>query len=220
MRLCLRIWTLFLLAALVPAHHAGAQASRAESILQRVNANIGGLQDYEFLVDTDCRVGSKSEARSFRVWFKQPGMLRVKVLRGRSRGSEVVIASDGGIRGRKAGLLKSFVTRLDADDSRLRNLRGIPVSEFLWSTFYGRFRERAALPGARMTLLPRQNGGPHEIQLVYSDQGRSMREVVRVDPDTWFLQEHEVYDGTTRVDHAVFHGWKTNAGLREAFFRL
>jgi outer membrane lipoprotein-sorting protein len=212
---------LFITSALVCCRHAGAEEVGPEAILQRVDRQFGTLRDYECLVDTDCRAGSKQESRSFRLWYKQPGMLRARVLRGRSSGSEVVITSDGTIRGRKGGLLKPIVVRLSPDDGRIRNLRGIPISEFLWNVFYHRYSERAALPGARMILLPRQDSAaPYEISLTYSDQGRPMREVLRVDPAGWFLRELEIFDGSACVDRAVFHDWKMNPGLKDNWFRL
>lgn len=210
-----------ILAALTSDRPGGAEAANPEAVLQRVNEQFGALRDYECLVDTNCQAGSKQEVRSFRVWYKQPGMLRLKVLRGRSRGSEVVVANDGTIRGRKGGLLKPIVVRMDADDDRVRNLRGVPVSEFLWSAFYSRYRARTTLPGARLTLLPHQEGdAPYEIQLTYPDQGKSMREVLRVDPVRWFVQEREIFEGAACVDRAVFHDWKINAGLKDGLFRL
>jgi len=211
-----------LIAAVLTSDRPGrAEAANPEAVLQRVNEQFGALRDYECLVDTDCQAGSKQEARSFRMWYKQPGMLRLKVLRGRSRGSEVVVASDGTIRGRKGGLLKPIVIRMDAEDARVRSLRGVPVSEFLWSAFYSRYRARAAQPGARITLLPHQEAdAPYEIQLTYADQGRAMREVLRVDPVRWLVQEREIFEGATCVDRAVFHDWKVNGGLKDGWFRL
>jgi len=207
--------------AAAPARAAAEGALTPDEVFSRVNQRFSTLQDYECMADTECRAGKKQEVRSLQLWYKKPGMLRVKVLRGPSRGSEVVVSPRGEIRGRKGGFLKPVVIKLDEDDSRIRNLRGMPVTEFVWSTFYSGFRERAERAGAKLAVLPRRDPAGHvEVVLTSTAGGKSTREVLRFDPKLWLLEETEVFEGDTRVDYAVFHSFKTDTGLSDRLFHL
>ena len=209
------------LLGLAPSRPDAAELMTAETVFRRANEQFSSLQDYECVAETDCRVGGKAETAAFRLWYKQPGMFRVRVLRGRQRGSEVAFSQDGKIRARKGGILKPIVVRLNKDDDRLYNLRGVCITEFVWSTFYHRFRERASLPGARTALLPRKDSAsPYEVLLTYAHRGKNMRELYRVDPRSWIMLEGQVYEAGSRVDHVLFREIRTNTGVKESWFRL
>jgi len=193
----------------------------ADEVLRRAEAQFAGLTDYECEADAESRLGTKTETGSYRIWFRKPALLRVKVLAGRNRGSEVVLGDDGKVHGRKGGLLKAIVIRMSATDGRLRSLRGLPVTEFDWGSFYRKLRERGARLGAKTVLATRAGAqAPYELVLTYHDAGKSIREVYRIDPRLWVMTEGEVYEDHLRVDHVVFRDVRLNSGVSDRWFRL
>ncbi len=221
----LSLQVLFLVVPLLTGARLARAAAPAptspEELMRRVEARFRAIEDYQCLADLECRLGEKSESGSYQIWFKQPQCLRVKVLRGRSRGSDVVVDEQGKISGRKGGLLKPFVIRLRPDDSRIRSLTGMPLTQFDLGKFCRRFWEQSGRPDARTQLTPARGGGDsHEVSLTYAADGARMREIYRIDPFTLSVQEAEIYRDNVRTDRVVFRDIRFNTGVRDGFFRL
>ena len=212
----------FGLAVSLSAQAADAPPTTPEAVLRRAEERFRSLTDYRCRATLESQSGKKREVGEYQVWVKLPGMLRVHVDRGRGRGSDIAMARDGSIRGRKGGLLKAFVMGLDADDKRLRSIRGNPVTEFDWGSFYRKLRAHAALPGARLTLEPRpaNTAAPYVLVVTYSEGGKNYREFTRIDPSLWVMVSGDVYEGVVLVDHVEFRDIHFNTGLTDGFFRL
>jgi outer membrane lipoprotein-sorting protein len=210
---------LLLLASLASVDAAALMT--APDVMERAEQRFRTLSDYECLIDCEARAGKKVERGTYRVWFRQPSLLRVRVLQGQRRGSEVAMDERGQFRGRKGGLLKPFVVNLQPNDRRLYNVRGKPVTEFSFGSFYRTLRERAGKPGAAMTLA--QAGGgetPHTVALSFNDGGRKVRELYRIDPGAWTLTGGEVYEDGALVEQFTVRDLKVNTGVPEKWFRL
>jgi outer membrane lipoprotein-sorting protein len=205
---------------------AGVRATPAElvtpdSVVARGEERLRSLSDYECVVETSFRNGKKAEAGTARFWFKQPRMLRLNILRGNRKGSEVAIDRNGEIRGHKGGLLSSIVRRLEANDDRICNIRGAPVTELAWGAMYRRYRHSVGRPGARTLLTPRTDpNSPYELVVSYAEAGKPVREVYRVDPRLWVPVEGEVSEDNVQVEHVVFREIKLDTGIPENWFHL
>lgn len=198
-----------------------AEPMRPDEVLALAERRFQSVTDYQCVADAETRLGNKTSAGTYQVWFKKPAMLRTRVLRGNHRGSEVAMDREGQVRGRKGGILKAFVVRLSADDKRLRNLRGVPVTELDWGSFYRKCRERSTRPGARMTLAPRASPDlPYEVVVTYPTEGNRMREVYRIDPKLHVLVEGDIFENEVRVDHIAFREIQLDTGLSDGTFKL
>jgi hypothetical protein len=192
-------------------------------VAERLQARFERLADYECVMRTETRAAGKVEAGTFRFWYRKPGLLRLRVLKGRRKGSELVLGADGVLRGRKGGLLKPFSRRLSRSDSSLRSLRGQPAWELDFGSFLRAMRERLALPGSSASL---KAGSPQEplitLEVLYRPPGSStrLRDVWVVDPREWLLVSGDVFDGETRVDHIQFAEIRPDRGLSEDWFRF
>jgi outer membrane lipoprotein-sorting protein len=201
---------------------AGAQEGLTpDHLLARVEARIRSLQDYECVADCETRIGEKTDPGSCHIWYMSPGLLRVKGMKGRNRGAEVVMDNKGTIRGRKGGLLKPFVVKLKADDARVCNVRGTPVTALCWTSICRRLRERLGAPGARASLAPHsQPDAPYELSLVYTEGGRSMQERCRIDPSQWLPLEARLLEDGREVERVEYREIKLNTGLDADWFHL
>lgn len=221
---CLQAGWMCLLLALValPGHALDpGEAGTPEAVLARAETVFRDLQDYECVVESEARLGKRHESCIQRLWFKKPLQMRLRVLRGDHRGSEVALDARRKVRGHAGGLLKPFVLGVRFNDSRLKSLRGHHFSELNWGAFYATYRKHAALPQARSVLSRRTSTeAPYEIVLTYSRDGKATRELYRFDPRLWVLLEHEVYEGGERVDHTRFAEIRLNPGLKDSWFRL
>jgi hypothetical protein len=216
------VWPVLLGVLLSPLRlSTAAETVGPDEVIRRAEERFRTLNDYDCLADTDTRAGKKSASGTYHLWFKKPEMVRIRVIRGGHRGSEVAIDANGKVRGREGGLLKPFVVGLSKTDRRLRSIRGVPITELDWGSFYKTYHERAARAGAHTTLAPRASDeAPYLVTVTYTDKGLRMRETFRIDPMRWIMLEGEVFEEDVRVDHIVFREAHLDVGTSERFFRL
>lgn len=214
-------WIVLLAAALAPMRTFGAEEpASADDVIRRAEQRFAQLTDYECLADTDSRAGKKTAAGTYHLWFKKPEMLRLQVVRGDHRNSEVAVDRDGNVRGREGGLLKPFVVGLKKTDRRLRSIRGVTITQLDWGTFYRNYRAAAAQPGAKTELIRRPGSTLYEVAVTYTQGGTVMRQVYRIDPNRWVLIEADVFEDVVRVDHILFRDIRINTGIGDRWFRL
>lgn len=202
-------------AARLPA----AEANRAGEILDRAEQRFRSISDYECVIDYDCRLPERRESKLFRVWYRQPNLLRVRVLQGPGKGSEVAVDEKGRYRGRKGGLLKPIVVSLKPTDKRLQGLRGKSISEFNLGTVFQRCRGRLSEGGANMQVA-KSADSTKGVVLSFSENGRRVQETYLFDPDTWFLTSCSVLENGNLIETFDVQQLKVNTGLSADWFRL
>lgn len=200
---------------------AAAQSLTATAVIERAEARFRALKDYECTAELESRLGRKVDTGTCRFWFKQPRMLRAKITRGVGKGSEVAVDRAGTIRGRKGGLLKRFVRKMQESDPRLLTIRGASVMGLDWGSFFLKYHAGALRPGSRTVLAPRASAdAPYQIQLSYPDLGKRIREVYSFDPHQWVIVEGAVYEDDVRVEHVLFREIKLDTGVADSWFKL
>ena len=179
------------------------------------------LTDYECMVDIEARQGKKVEIGEGQFWFKQPRLLRLHVIRGSGKGSDVVVDTSGQIRGRKKGLLSFIVTRLKAGDRRIHNIRGTSMLELDWGSFFLRYHASTLRPDATVSMAARTDErAPYQVVITYPDLGKAVREVYSLDSQRWVILEGELYEDNVRMEHVVFREIKLDTGVDEKWFKL
>jgi len=198
-----------------------AQAPTAASVIQRGEERFRALRDYECMVDMESRLGKRVQTGTCQFWFKQPRMLRVKILRGDRKGSQVAVDGDGQIRGSKGGILGLIVRRMKTTDSRLLTIRGTSMMTLDSGSFFLKYHAAALRPDARVALAPHPDpNAPFQVVLTYANLGKSVREVYSIDPHRWVIVEGEVFEDETRVEHVVFRDIKLDTGTADGWFHL
>jgi hypothetical protein len=234
-------WLLVLsLAAMSPIAVAAPVPTAAE-IAARLQERFHQMQDYQCVMRSETRAGTKADALTLRIWYRRPGLLRLRVLRGRHRGSELLLGGDGVLHGRRGGLLRPFSERLDRSDPSLRSLRGLPAWEVDFGSFLHSMEQRISQPDSSKAV--HEAAGPtlvveveyDAIQTDTRDGAHSqpdssassaplhhtrLRDVWTVNPKDWLLVSGDVYDGTERVDHFEFSEVQVDTGLKESWFRF
>jgi outer membrane lipoprotein-sorting protein len=195
-----------------------AEPDRAQQILDRAEQRFRSIADYECVIDYECRLPDRVETKTYRVWYLQPKLLRVKVLQGPGKGSEVAMDEKGQFRGRKGGILKPFVVKLKPTDKRLQGLRGKSVTEFNLGTVYERCRGRCS-QGAEMQVA-KTTDATKGVVLSFNENGKRVQETYRFDPNSWFLTSCSVLEDGKLVESFEIDQLKVNAGLDSEWFRL
>jgi outer membrane lipoprotein-sorting protein len=214
---------LSLAAGLVPAAASAPVDLTPETVAEKLQHRFDQLTDYEAVMDTETRSGARVEAARFHVWYRKPGLFRLRVLRGRQRGSELLVEADGALRGRRVGLLRAFSRRLSRSDPSLRSLRGQPAWELDLGSFLRAMRQRMSQSGSSSTVQKPAPDGPNvrlEVRYHSPADGRPLRDEWTIDPRTWLLIVGEVYDGEQRVDRFEITEIKTDRGLPVSMFRF
>jgi outer membrane lipoprotein-sorting protein len=220
-----RALSMLLLLSLPPGTGAASQAGHAPAaVAARLQARFERISDYDCVMRTATRSGQKKvEAAAFHIWYRRPGLLRLRVLQGRHKGSELVMGADGTLRGRRGGLLRRFSRRLSRSDRSLRSLRGQPAWELDFGSFLRAMRQRLALPGSTAVVREPTAADPHlilEVRYRPPDAAGSLRDVWYVDPHTWLLARGNVFEGETQVDHFEITDIRIDQGLGERWFRF
>lgn len=210
--------------SLVCTLNAGAapgDPNTPQELLSKAEERLRSITDYRCFAEGQAILGEKRDGGSYRVWYRNPGLARIKVISGRSKGSEIAVDTKGQVRARKGGLLKPFVVKMKPDDRRLLSLRGISVCEITWPCFYRRWRESASRSGARVALASRSSReAPYEVVISFEHEGKQCREHYRIDPRLWVLTEAEMWENGQRVDQIRFSEVALDTGVEEDFFRL
>jgi outer membrane lipoprotein-sorting protein len=222
MRRCALCLAVALLAGGVASGSGAAEPLTPAAVKGRLQARLDGLTDYQCVLRTETKSGTRVERGEFQLWYRRPGYLRLRVVEGRRRGSEFVMGVDGTLRGRHGGLLRAFSRRLSRGDPSLRSLRGQPAWELDFGSFLRAMEERMSQPGSRSILHPAGGGDPEVILEVRyrSPGGEALRDIWGIDPRDWLLRRGDVFEGDQRVDHVEFTNIRTDVGLKESWFRF
>jgi outer membrane lipoprotein-sorting protein len=204
--------------ALGPLCPARSAAPGAEQVLARAEERFRSLTDYQCVAEVSARAGSKTESGSCRLWFKSPRMLRIHVLRGKERGSQVAVDEEGTLRGRKGGLLKPLVKKLRWTDKRLYSIRGALMTDLVWGSLFAKWRERASIPGARCSMSQPARDACYELSQTYTEGDRRFRVVYRIEPDSWLLTEGRLYEDDVEVERVAFRDIRINTGIEDDWF--
>jgi outer membrane lipoprotein-sorting protein len=194
-----------------------------ETVSAKLQQRFEQLTDYEAVMNTETRSGARIEAARFHVWYRKPGLFRLRVLRGRQRGSELLVEADGTLRGRRGGLLRPFSRQLSRSDPSLRSLRGQPAWELDLGSFLRAMRKRMAQAGSSSAVLKPAPSEPDlrlEVRYQSPADGHPLRDVWIIDPRTWLLVGGEVYDGEQRVDRFEITDFKPDRRLPLSMFRF
>ncbi len=98
------------------------------------------IETYECEYKTFQKKDNKKDTRTYYVYFKKPLWVRLKVLKGRNKGSEVMDNPEKNIvRGRRGGILRGIVLTLKPDDKKVVSIRGFKVYDAGISGIYIRF---------------------------------------------------------------------------------
>ncbi|MEN3044918.1 MAG: hypothetical protein ABDH37_06880 [Candidatus Hydrothermales bacterium] len=107
------------------------------SILIQINVDLiikecekkwESVNTYTCIYESYQKKDNEEDKRKYFVEFKKPLWIRLKVLEGKNKNSEVLYNPEKNIvRGRKSGMLRGIVLTLNPDDKRVISLRGFRV---------------------------------------------------------------------------------------------
>jgi outer membrane lipoprotein-sorting protein len=210
------IFVLFLTVGIAAGQAAASEAAEALRLVDRLQERLAQCRDYQCLITSYERKGGKEEERTYRLYVKDSRLVRVRILAGRDKNSEAALDASGRIRARKTGVLKAFPKTMNADDDRLRSLRGTPFWEAACHNFLKDLRLRMTKPGTRYAVEP--DGEQSDLLLLTIDPPGLAQEKVWVDPELMHVVRGERYEGGMLVNRFTVREVKENVGLNDGFF--
>ncbi len=123
-----------ILAPMLIADGAYADQLAPGVILSRAIEMCRNLDSYRCKLTLDLTRGKQAEHSEYYLYFKKPGLLRMYVIEGQTKGHSVLLRGDGTIRGRREGLFSVFPVTLRPDDTRLFDLWGRNFIHSDWVT--------------------------------------------------------------------------------------
>jgi len=132
--------------ALSPASGAGT-AKNFKDVLTAAVAKFEQIQDYQCLYESFASNGKKSETFLYKLYFSKPKLIRLEILRGRSKGT--ILLYDpvrNKVRFRiGSGLFTSLVLSMSPANKSLVDVNGHGVDHADWGWILGRHLEQVDL---------------------------------------------------------------------------
>lgn len=195
---------LFVLAA-AAACAAAPEAKTPAQLLAQMAAMAATLNDYEV-----SGVGESDGKRDvFKVYFLKPQLVRLDSERG-----QVSVQPNGTIRGRLGkgpfGMISQGIGR---DDQKLKDAEGVPFWDSHYAATVTRIQERLK-EGAKATLTSDSDAYRLEVR-----SGTTTWKYV-IDRKTLFFRENTRSAGDRTVETTRYSDFRSNTGLKPAFFKF
>jgi len=190
-----------------------------EDFLEDFKDAIDEKESYTFLMSIENWKGKKHEKIINRFYFKRPNLLRLEVLKGRRRGSVVLLNKDGKIRGRNSF---GLTLTLKPTNRRLQNIRGGTFLRASLSDKWSRINDQIMNKGCRATIKEEEWGEREVYRLhiyhnnTYDD---ATDEDLWVDEETFFILKNVIYVDDKIVSDVNWSEWETNTPLDDSLFR-
>jgi outer membrane lipoprotein-sorting protein len=219
--------TVLLLACL--AGLAGSPPAPAEDrfseCLERADRTFRALQSYQCLYEAFSSDGKRSESFLYEYAFRKPKIIRMKVLRGRNRGTILLYdQSRGKVRVRVgSGLLASLRVSLSPSSPKLVDLQGHGIDHSDWGWFIGQHRAQRGLFDSRELGREDVDGRPARVfELISKDTlcTRGIgREKVWFDSGRGLFVRYEVFsDRDALIQSGTFSRIVLDPALDPSFF--
>jgi len=200
-----------------------SQEKQPTAILQSVIQKWKSIQDYHCKMQSNNRLGDKTDKKKIEFWFKRKHQVRMQVLDGEKKGSALTRNDEGRIKGKKGGLLGVIAVTLDENDKRIFNLRGRKFYRADWGSVIAETVQRVK-SGWRLRRLGDEtfNGVPcFVLEATGKEPGSKVtRDMIWVDQTNHLVLRRKQYEGKTLVNEVAWWDIELNSNLDDDLFTL
>ena len=195
----------------------------AQEILNSIEEKVVSIEDYHYISKSIERLGDQTDEKVLDIWFKRPDLFRSLVVEGANEGGTVTQNRDGVIHGKKGGVLGLIVLTLEADDERIRGLRGRRFFETGWEQEVEEIKGRVT-DGWQLERLEDKRIDETDCYVLKvsgtSEDSAETEEQVWVDRDSYLLKRRQAYEGDTLVRDVVYTQIEINLDTPDEQFSL
>ncbi|MBM3460914.1 MAG: DUF1571 domain-containing protein [Armatimonadetes bacterium] len=222
--------TLILAAALLLTGLCPAHADAAANLQARALDAWSKITDYSCKIQSHVVKGSKTEDRSYLMYFKKPTLIRLDVITGTragDAGSVAVYTGTGKVAGHQGGVLSGINLELSIDDPKTTSIRGGRITDLPFSKQIGLIQKYQNAKGKLEVGAPTTISGHAATPLTLFSNNPSFimvneniaKEVIYLSNATGLPLQWDRYEADgTLVVHITFTDLKVNNGLQEALF--
>ena len=211
--------------ALSPAVRTGTAESFKE-VLGGALTRFGQIQDYHCLYESFAANGKKSETFFYKLYFSKPKLIRLEILKGRSKGTILLYDPDRKrVRLRVgSGLFSSLVLGMSPANKKVVDVNGHGIDHADWGWILGRHLEQADL-FTSSCLGEEPVGGrlSRVYELVSVDAARSSpiaREKIWFDVELNVITQFQLFDRDNNIfQSSTFTDIVLNPGLNKDLFK-
>ena len=191
-----------------------------KTFLNNFEKSVNRMNAYTFIMTSENWKGKRRERKVTKFYFKKPNLLRTEVLRGRKKGSIVVLNKDGKIRGRNRFGLR---LTLKPTDRRLQNIRG---STFLRANLLdkaARMNDQILEKGCKATLTEEAWEGKPAYRLhIYHDNTHddATDEDIWFEKETYLILKDIIYVNDKIVSDVTWRDQEVDIPLDDSLFEL
>ncbi len=207
------------LAALGEENGSRTQAAPILARLEQFEQRARAIQAYECLLDNEIHGEKDSKVGTYRIWFRQPELMRIKVVAGDNKGSEIVLTAGGGVRARAGGALRLIPISMTRTDRRLYDPRGHSAWDASFLKLHTRLKE-CLEKADQVQVTPLEAGNGHRVTLHFRQGVHKFRETWTLRPTGAPVERLEVEVDGRVVERTVFRDFRENPNLSPDFFKF
>ena len=198
-----------------------AGPSSARELVDRFRSVVNDINDYQVRLYEWCKSGPNYERRIIDLYFLQPRLIRMDILKGNrpfDDGSVGVYRGGSTVDGRKGGLLSGIAVTVPKKDGMATTARGLAFDESDLLSILGRLSinpEKLIVRFEERNLMYWL-----EIRSQSSSDGAAIREILAFDRNSFLPVFNEVYEGQELVQYAHWTNYILNAGLPDGLFQI
>ncbi len=191
-----------------------------KAFLNNLEDAINKMNTYKCVMVSEIWKGRRHEKKTLRFQFKKPNLIRTDVLKGKKKGSSVVLNKEGKIRGRNAwGLRKT----LKPTDKRLKNIRGFTFMNASLLDKLERLKRHIFQRGGIATVKEEEYIGvpAYHLHIDHKDPDNPITaEDIWFEKKTYFILKNLKYEGDMKVADTTWQDFQINIPLENALFDL
>ena len=203
-------------------HEMEAEAHDPGPVFQAWEKALSQIKNYECTLVSEVWKDDKKEYKVYEYHYVHPDFVKMKVLKGDSKGGEAYYDPESGkVRARKTGLFSVIRLTLDPDNKKVTSIRGHKITETSFFYYYKKWKDyttyanvyRDTLDNGHVLLVaeglkPEENYG-------------AVRATLEFNPETWLPLKLEEYDANGKLIHrVVYQDIRINTGEKPEDLRF
>ncbi len=215
------IAAIFILLWIVPAAHSQTAVDEdVKNLLNAMEDKILKLHTYRFTIISENWKGKLHEKKLLRFQFQKPNLMRVDVLKGRKKGSAVVLNEKGKVRGKNSWGIK---ITMRPKDKRLENIRGYTFMNSSLIDKMSRLKmhilERSCSASVRDEDY--MDNPAYHLHIDHNDEDDPVTsEDLWIQKETYLLLKSLKFEGERKVTDTTWQDFEVNIPLDENVFNM
>jgi|AMFO01.1.fsa_nt_gi hypothetical protein len=187
-------------------HQMEAETHDPTPVFQAWEDALGKIKNYECTLVSEVWKGDKKEYKVYEYHYVHPDFVKMKVIKGDSKGGEAFYdPTSGKVRARKTGLLSVVRLTLDPTDKKVTSIRGHKITETSFFYYFNKWKNYTTYANVYRDTLDNGHVVLVAEGLKTEENYGAVKATLEFDPKTWLPVKLEEYDADGKLIHRVMY---------------